>query len=413
MQTKQQHIAKLRAFLTDYRTLMGLWLLIGILSAVTKLSPERHNNFLIFRGAFWHFINHLDLYAAYPAEYGDVNYYGPLFALLVAPFAALPIWAGMVLWNVALAMGMYWAVRATGMAKNTQLWVLWFTAHELLTALFMQQFNVAIAAIILLAFALVEKEKDQWATLLIMIGTLTKLYGIVGITFFLFSKHKPRFIGWCCLWLVVLLGLPMVFGGPEYVLGQYTSWFTALTSKNDLNLLALMQNISLPGLVRKIGYACSEGLPALLSVMHGQTAAAECLWTQYSDLWVLVPGVLLFALPLIRYTQWQHRAYRETVMASVLMCVCLFSTGTESSGYIIALAGVAIWFAAAPWQRNGWDIALIVLAFLLTSMSPSDLFPAFIRREYIQPLALKALPVVLVWLKLSYELMSKDYEDRL
>ena len=47
----------------------------------------------------------------------------------------------------------------------------------------------------------------------------------------------------------------------------------------------------------------------------------------------------------------------------------------------------------------------------LTSLSPSDLFPAFIRKELVQPYALKALPVALVWLRLCYEIMSKDYAE--
>ena len=47
--------------------------------------------------------------------------------------------------------------------------------------------------------------------------------------------------------------------------------------------------------------------------------------------------------------------------------------------------------------------------FILSSMSPSDLFPAYLRKEWVQPYALKALPVTLVWLKLCYEMMTKDY----
>ena len=54
----------------------------------------------------------------------------------------------------------------------------------------------------------------------------------------------------------------------------------------------------------------------------------------------------------------------------------------------------------------------MVFAFVLTSLSPSDLFPAYLRREWVQPYALKALPVVLVWLKLCYEMLNKDYADK-
>lgn len=95
------------------------------------------------------------------------------------------------------------------------------------------------------------------------------------------------------------------------------------------------------------------------------------------------------------------------------MFVVLFSTGSESSTYIIAFVGVALWFVAVPWKRSRWDIALMIFAFILTSLSPSDLFPKFIRKIYVQPYALKALPVVLIWFKLIYEMMVRNYSDKL
>ncbi len=43
------------------------------------------------------------------------------------------------------------------------------------------------------------------------------------------------------------------------------------------------------------------------------------------------------------------------------------------------------------------------------NVSEENLFPAFIRKNYVQPYALKALPCVLIWFKLVYEMMTKDY----
>jgi hypothetical protein len=51
----------------------------------------------------------------------------------------------------------------------------------------------------------------------------------------------------------------------------------------------------------------------------------------------------------------------------------------------------------------------MVFVFILSSLSPSDLFPAFLRKQYVQPYALKALPVVLVWFQLCYEMLTRDY----
>ena len=370
--------------LRDFRLLGGLWLLLAVVAAVMKM--HSHNNFLIFRGVFWHTWQGTSLFAEYPQEYWDVNHYGPLFSMVIAPFAVVPEWVGLILWCIVLTLFLWWAVRRSLMTDRQQVFVFWFCAHELLTALYMQQFNIAIAAIILLAFFLIEQERDTSAAFFIVLGTLVKLYGIVGLAFFFFSKHKVRFLLSLLCWSVILFALPMVISSPEYIMGQYTEWLQCLTEKNADNLFASHQNISLLGMIRKI-----SGNP------------------DYSDLWLIAPGLVLFALPYLRIPQFRHMAYRQTILASMLMFTVLFSTGSESSGYIIALIGIVVWYTCVPWQRTGWDMALLVLVFVLSSLSPSDLFPAYIRKEWVQPYALKALLVTLVWLKLCFEITTKDY----
>lgn len=373
-----------RPFFRDYRTLLGLWLLLAVIAAVMKM--HSHNNFLIFRGVFWHTWQQVSLFAEYPAEYWDVNHYGPLFSLVIAPFAVVPEWLGLLLWCLMLSLFLYVAIRSSLLTDRQQLFVLWFCAHELLTALYMQQFNIAIAAIILLAFFLIEKERDASAAFFIVLGTLVKLYGVVGLAFFFFSKHKLRFVLSLIGWSVVLFALPMIISGPEYIVGQYAEWIDCLAGKNTENLFADHQNISLLGMVRKISGVAT-----------------------YSDLWLIVPGLLLFGLPYLRFSQYKYMAFRQTLLASVLMFVLLFSTGSESSGYIIALIGVVVWYTCVPWKRTGWDVALLVFAFVLTSLSPSDLFPAYLRKTFVQPYALKALPVAIIWFKLCYEMLLNDY----
>jgi hypothetical protein len=94
------------------------------------------------------------------------------------------------------------------------------------------------------------------------------------------------------------------------------------------------------------------------------------------------------------------------------MFVVLFSTGSESSTYIIPIAGVAVWYITVPWKRNKWDIALMVFVFVFSSLSSSDIFPKYVKTHFIMPYAIKALPVSIVWFKLCYELYTKDYAPR-
>ena len=383
--------AKLQAFFhkpffTNPRTLFGLWTLLAVVAGLTKIAPHRHNNFLIFRGVFWHTIQKLSLYDFYPTEYNDHNHYGPIFSLVIAPFAVVPDAIGLLLWLVVLALGMYYAVRRLPLEEGRQIFLYWFCAHELLTALQMQQFNIAIAAIIIGSFAAIEKGREVTAAFLIVLGTFVKLYGVVGLAFFFFVKRKPRFILALIGWSVVCFVAPMLISSPEYVVGQYVEWYERLAVKNGENTFSLMQNISLLGMIRKASGSAS-----------------------YSDLLVILPGLALFGLPYLRFGQYRHLAFRYAILSSVLLFVVLFSTGSESSTYIIPFAGIALWYATSPWKRSGWDVALLVFAFVLSSLSPSDLFPRSLREAYVLPYALKALPPTLIWLRLSYELLTRDY----
>ncbi len=383
--------AKLQAFFhkpffSNPRTLFGLWTLLAVVAGLTKMAPHRHNNFLIFRGVFWHTIQKLSLYDFYPTEYNDHNHYGPIFSLVIAPFAVVPDAIGLLLWLVVLALGMYYAVRRLPLEEGRQIFLYWFCAHELLTALQMQQFNIAIAAIIIGSFAAIEKGREVTAAFLIVLGTFVKLYGVVGLAFFFFVKRKPRFILALIGWSVVCFVAPMLISSPEYVIGQYVEWYERLAAKNGENTFSLMQNISLLGMIRKASGSAS-----------------------YSDLLVILPGLALFGLPYLRFGQYRHLAFRYAILSSVLLFVVLFSTGSESSTYIIPFAGIALWYTTSPWKRSGWDVALLVFAFVLSSLSPSDLFPRSLREAYVLPYALKALPPTLIWLRLSYELLTRDY----
>jgi hypothetical protein len=230
--------------------------------------------------------------------------------LVIAPFALLPDSIGVLLWLLVSAVLLYFAVRKLPEAKN--IFILWFVAHELLTSLYMQQFNVAVVALILLTFIFIKNEKEPWAALMIMIGTFVKLYGIVGLAFFFFVKNKTKFVVSLAIWAVVLFVAPMLISSPEFIIQQYQDWWFSLSEKNALNQLSLSQNVSFLGMIRKI--------------------SGNVL---YSDLLILVPGLVLFALPYLRINQYKHIGFQNFIVASVLMFTVLFSTGSESSTHIM------------------------------------------------------------------------------
>lgn len=379
---------KLKEWLSDFRVIFAGWLIMALIPWLSRWLRDAFDlDYSIFYHSFWHAWQQMPLYIIYPED-GNYFLYGPLFTVLMAPLAVLPYQMGRLLWMLIITVVPFWSIRKTCFTRYQQVFILWFVAAEAYLCTLDSESNSLILAILIFSFYLIDKEEDRWAALLIALGTTTKLFGIVGLAFLPFSRHKLKLIGWTAAWTAILLVLPMLVFGVDYISQQYLAWYDVLVHKNELNQFAAGQNVSLLGIVRKV---------------------SQC--ATYSDLWLMIPGMVLFALPYLRFRQYQHAAFRQTILASVLMFIILFATSSENYGYIIAMTGVAIWYTAAPWKRSKWDVALMVLAFIFTSMSSSDLFYKPLWREVIKPYSLKALPVTIIWLKLTYELCKRDYED--
>ena len=91
------------------RTIAVLWGVMAVFAAIYKGRLDMHlNNFRIFRHVFFHLRDGLSLYAYYPEEYFDHNLYGPLFGVLVAPFALLPPVVGLIVWELTMCAILWW-----------------------------------------------------------------------------------------------------------------------------------------------------------------------------------------------------------------------------------------------------------------------------------------------------------------
>ncbi len=377
------------SFFNNRLYIISLWLLITLISVVKQLVIGKFNNYNIYKNVYFHTINKLPLYKEYPLEYFDHNHYGPIFSLVIAPFALLPDFLGLPLWGLFNAGILAWTITQLPL-KSTQInAVLWICFQEVLTALLGLQFNPMMTAIIILSFVYIEKAKDFWSAFFIVLGVFVKLYGIVGLAFFFFSKNKIKFILSLLFWSLVLFILPMLISSPEYIVQTYREWLERLVEKNNENTgLNSYQDISLMGMVRRFFQDSS-----------------------ISNLPFLIGGVILFGLQYLRIKQYKEVSYRLMLLASVLIFTVIFSSGSESPTYIIAFVGVAIWFVIQPKPISNLYISLFIFALILTSYSPSDLIPDYIKDNYIRPYALKALPCVLIWFAIVYEMLKNKFNN--
>ena len=370
--------------------IIALWFglsLFAVIKSVVLGHSHIHNNYFVYKYNFLHVINQQNLYASYPENYFDYNHYGPVFAFVIAPFALLPDSVGVVLWVIFNCWILLKAIQLLPIKQEQYLVILLLCAHELMTSAANVQSNPLVAALIVLSFVFIKKEQDFWAALMIVLGMFIKLYGVVGLAFFFFSNNKIKLILSMIFWSIVLFVLPMIISSPAFIVQTYRDWYTDLVYKNADNINSTRVNVSVMGMIHKMG--------AL----------------QISNIAILLPGMLLFASSYLRYNFFKNVNYQLLILASTLIFPVIFSTGSESPTYIIAFIGVAIWFINAEKPLSKLDIGLLIFALILTSLSPSDIFPREIKVKYVDPYALKALPCFLIWLKIIYETWCRPFKS--
>jgi hypothetical protein len=383
-----EKLKKLTFLIYNQKYIYALYIIAAVASALSKyfLGSKNYNNYLIFKNVIYNTIHEQNLYSEYPQFHLDVNHYGILFSALIAPFSIMPDWLGMILWNIANVSIFIYAITQLPFTDKLKAFFAWLCFQELITSLVSFQFNITIAAIILLSASFIYQRKETQSVLAILIGTFVKIYGIVGLSSFFFVKNKTKFIVSFIIIALLCVVFPMLYTSPHFVLNSYNDWFVELIKKNEKNqTLGILQDISFMGFIRRI---------------LGDSTI--------SNLFFLKLGLPLFFIPYLRIKQYKHRAFQLLILSSTLLFTVLFSSGSESSTYIIAVSGVMIWFIIQE-KKSNVVLALFFFVLILTCFGMSDLFPKFIKKNYIIKYSLKALPCTIVWFRIIYELMTRDF----
>jgi len=356
-----------------------LWLMIGIhllvptLATVQRLARDgKINNFLIFRSSYYHLMRGVDLYAAYPAEHFDLYKYSPTWAMLFAPFAALPVPAGLLLWNLLNAASLAIAI---GMLLSTReaAWALLIVFFEALGATQNAQSNGLAAALMIGAFIAAERSHLALGGWAVAAGTSIKLFPISAGLFGLLSPHRVRHVLWCLISGAALLALPLLVTPFDTLLMQYRSW-GALSAKDALSIGQMW-----------IGGSVETFRGA--SISHAPIQAVGLAWLLASG-WYAARA-------------WHDTTVRRLMLASVLGFATIFNHKGESPTYVIAFAGIGIWWSILP--RAGWRNVLVLLAFVVGSLGGTELVPPAYRTAYHQGWQLKAITTTVAWIALQWD----------
>jgi hypothetical protein len=361
------------------------YLLLAVIAAVQQWSLRRpgdpythYNNYVIFRQSFYHLAGHQDLYTQYLAEHWDYFRYSPSFALAFGAFAWMPDLPGLLLWNTlnvaVLFLGwMVLPVERVSDENGVRFAAAWFVAVEVMTALQNAQSNVLIAGLLLLAFSFLERRQMALASLMIVVASFTKVFGLVAFSLFLLYPEKKKFILFSALWGSVVALLPLAVVSSAELVRLYGSWWKLLS----------------------MDYADSAGLSVMAWLQS---------WFHLNPPKIIVTlvGIALFCWALTNVQRYRDFNFRLLFFCNVLIWVVIFNHKAESSTYIIAMCGVALWFLTQ--NRTPMNIALGSLAFIFTSLSPTDVFPSALSASFFVPYSIKAVPCILIWGKIIYEL---------
>jgi hypothetical protein len=335
-----------------------------------------YNNFRIFKFSFYHLVQGKDIYQLFPDDHWDLYKYSPGFALCFGLLSWMPDTIGLLLWNLINSLCLYAGVRLLpGISDEKKSWILLFCLLEMLLSIQNTQSNGLMAGLTVMAFALAERRNYFLSTLCVVFSFYIKIYGAAAFVIYLFYPDKLRLAGWSLFWMLLFALLPLVVVDSHQLGLLYRSWLHLL-----LNDRSASTGLSVMGI--------------LVSWWH--LDAAKNI--------VTAAGIVLFLLPLVYVRYYRDLHFRLLYLANMLIWMVIFNHKAESPTFVIVMAGIGIWYFSQ--QPDRLDTVLVILSFLLITMSVSDLVPAAVRNGFIRPYGIKAVMAIVIWCRILYEQMT-------
>lgn len=355
-----------------------LALLLATVIAIQVLITKGYNNFAIFSSSFPHLLNHQNLYNEYPNEYNDLFLYNPTASLFFAPFHYIPLLPGLIIWLSINVVAFIFALSKLPVAKNIKVSIFLICLPDVINSLQHQQVNTISIAFILLTFIYLKDGQPYLAGLITAFCLFIKIYPAACGLFFFFFDNKLKFISSVVFWSLVIGAFPLLFISLPDLLNQYHNWFVSL--QNDRTVNELRTCISLIS----IGYTWFS--PPINAVL------------------IQVVGLFILLLPLTQFKQYQNVKWQMNYVAAVCVFLIIFNHTAESATYIIAVTGIALWYYNNPPSLV--NNLLLILVIVFTILAPTDIYPSYIKDQYLHRYSIRAVPCTIVWIKIIYDLFK-------
>jgi hypothetical protein len=355
------------------RLVLALYVASAALVTVQQAILGHSNNLSIFRSASLNLFAGRDLYAAHPEQHFDFYKYSPTFALLFAPLAYLPFALAFLCWSLLNGLLLWYALdRLLPEREATVALALLYL--EVLLALQYGQSNALVAALMILAFVAFEGRRQVAAAVSITGGGAVKLFPLAALSLAVFHPRRLRFAAVFIAVFAAAVALPLVAIPLGDLLAQYRSWH-AIEAKDAL----------------RRGY----------SLMHYTHAWFGVDWPNWPQ---QAAGTALLLLPLgLRPDRWASSAFRRLFLCSLLVYSVLFNHASESASFVVAYAGIVIWYVNSPPSRL--RAAILALTLLVMVVHDVDVVPRWVKYEVFVPYRIKGIPCLVAWFVMQWELL--------
>ncbi|MDA1181973.1 MAG: glycosyltransferase family 87 protein [Bacteroidetes bacterium] len=374
---------------------------------------SHYNNYIIFKNSFWHLIHGQNLYAEYPLDQYDVFKYTPTFAVLFAPFSAIPDFLGYPLWTALNLLFPLWALfQIGGISPKYKPWIGIVLLLEAITSSLNSQSNGLLLGLFFMALASLERQHYAKAMIWIWLTVFIKLFGLVFFVVLALYPNAIRrsFIPGLVV-LAALVFLPMPIVGWQYIQLQYHNLFDLLANDH-----AHFVKLSMMAWIKQWFHLVPEKNT------------------------VLFLGLFIQLLPLLFWRTMQTKKSMRMVYAgSWLLWMVIFNHMAESATYVIAVGGAMLvlsqmgfiksndfdsaentqlhdvqnkkidsntqsnnpvqnfsWRRYLRFQNSPWILAFIMI-FLFTMLGPTDVYPKSLRLWIVETAQLKAFPCIYLW----------------
>ena len=358
-------------FFLNVRNIFILGFILTFVLTLLEVSHGKQYNFFTFQNGTFDFWKGEDPYGVEKYDF----LYGPLFAILFAPFAYLGMTVGPFVWNL-FNFSMFFCAIFTlpRLTENQKCGTYLYSAMILATTQMSMQFNPVVAYLFLFAFTLLERGKPFWAITLILISGFCKIYGIFELALLLCYPKFWRNILFTVVLATVFVFLPLVSIEPSGLMPFYARWAEVLSLHVDQFQFYALFNL----------YPIHDLLtPVMTYVQMGSIT-------------------LLAVLFVLNRRQFDRFDFRAGSLGILMGWVILFSLSTEKHTYVIALAGYLLWYWVQA-RKTRLDRTLFWTNFVLLVVVPVDLIcPTPVMRFLCDTLQLNIYCFAFTWLRMIY-----------